>query len=91
MTEKQAWLTIAEAYATPRKKRFWQYELTKHGVCHAIYVIKSTYHLRSRMFQKVHDDLRLGMFGPVFCAYNPINDKLRADYCYLQYYMLGGK
>ncbi len=42
MTERQAWLTIAKAYATPRGERTKkQNNLTEHGICNAIAILLS--------------------------------------------------
>lgn len=91
MTEKQAWLTIAEAYGTLRGRRSKkQRELAMCGICHAITESTVQDDLRPRMREKVYRDLDSGRFGAYFCVYNRANDKLRADYCRLNYYMLGG-
>ena len=103
MTEKQAWLTIAEAYATPRNERIGEsYDITGleergDGICYALEIL---YDRRSitmgcliSMENKILDS-HLPDCGwlPYFCDYeNPANDLLRADYCYFQYYRLGGE
>lgn len=96
MTEKQAWLTIAEAYATPRENRS---EKRRHlaavGVCSALTILwvrleigYETYHtMRSKV---IADANNLSGCPDYFCACYPANDKLRALYCLLNYYMLGG-
>ena len=94
MTEKQAWRTIAEAYATPRWERSRkQRELTYCGIC---YAIKRLFRKKSNVSQSMRKEIYQDLdswpdwFG-FFCRTTPENDKLRADYCYLQYFMLGGK
>ena len=109
MTEKQAWLTIAKAFATPRGERTEKQEslmgytncrgeLIYAGVCRAILIIEPiSSNMYTRMMEKVGDctTLRIAdinFCGDWFCSpYPPRNDKLRADFCYLMYYILGGE
>ena len=101
MTEKQAWRTIAEAYATLRSERpNVQWKLTRYGICLALVELERTKTITDNMYDRMDDKiwaeidaLRLSglAYHPVFCTYHSVNDKLRADYCYLQYYMLGGR
>ena len=90
MTEKQAWRTIGKAYATPRSERSRrQGSLACCGICSANNrLVEGRTDLWWRISRKIRADLKGQVF---FCACSPANDKLRADYCYLQYYMLGGK
>lgn len=91
MTERQGWLTIAEAFATPRGKRTSpEWALTLFGVCAAIDELGMSYRERRRMMKAVWDAMPGGAVI-FFCPYIPANDPLRADFCYFQYYRLGGK
>jgi len=94
MTEKQVWWTMAVAYGTEREERSEaQRYLAGYGICMAINRMPSTElscNLFRRMRGKVYTDLALEGSGAWFCAPTPANDALRADYCLLNYYMLGG-
>ncbi len=86
MTEKQAWWTIAKAYETPRGKRtIRQINITLYGICNAIFCMEISERIDESMDNKVWECVSEGL---VFCDYEPENDKLRADFCYLMYYML---
>lgn len=99
MTEKQAWLTIAEAYGTPEEERSdEQRRMTRWGCCcglRELWGLQNRGSACSIMLTKIRWDVdhysrRNPFWDSYFCACIPANDKLRADYCYLQYYMLGG-
>ncbi len=101
MTEKQAWLTIGKAYDTKRSERSReQRELTRSGICHALVELERTKAITNNIYNRMDDKiwveidaLRLNGLARfhIFCTFCSVNDKLRSDYCYLQYFMLGGK
>ena len=95
MFEKEMWLTIAEAFATPRDERTdEQGYIACRGICHAILAIDCPWYY---MYEKIDEDGAIirnpsSRYYRFFCSYeDPANDLLRADFCYLQYYILGGK
>lgn len=92
MTEKQAWWTMAVAYGTPRGKRDEkQRSLTRCGICWALWCMARDAGLSPTLRHGAVKKLRRDLGSLTwFCAYNRPNDALRADYCYLNYYMLGG-
>ncbi len=103
LTEQQAWLTIAEAFATPRGERTdEEKQIAKTGVCAAFFGLGSSWYdrhnlIRGRISVATEQDMRNriprlnqivnGEFWPIHYR----NDLLRADFCYLQYYMCGGE
>lgn len=90
LTEKQAWEKIAEAFATTHDSRnYTQLILTLHGVCSAITRSTVTKIVRVRMYNKVYQCLTVRQV--YFCKLLPINDKIRADFCHLMYFQLGGE
>lgn len=84
MTERQAWLTIAEVYATELRNRtpieFW---IAHYGCCGAINEIEVSDKVWKDMNGKIRECLTKSAY---FCQYSPQNDLLRADFCYLMYY-----
>lgn len=96
LSEKQAWLVIAEAYATPRRKRSHEeYTLCHYGLCWAIFMLLEELGgmsiITEGVYAKMDDKIRRNLGGRLyFCPYFPANDLLRADFCYLMYYELGG-
>ncbi len=92
MTEKQAWLTIAKAYETLFEKRtVIQRGLTcSCGICQAVNRLEVYNNMTQTkirtMCEKIMDCTTATK--PFFCAINQSNEKLRADFCYLMYYML---
>ena len=102
MTERQAWKTIADAYATPKRERTEdQVRLAESGICGAalslwLYYKEIDNKQRNQITRIITDSMPNNPYcdsagGRWFCAPIPANDKLRADFCYLQYYKLGGK
>lgn len=94
--EKQAWLTIAEAYATaPSRRTEFQEDLTIEGVCNAISELywnggdDMGITMRRRMNSKTTDCVPWNKY--YFCPVTRPNEKLRALFCYLQYYAMGGE
>ena len=93
LTQLQAWRTIGEAYDTLRSERSAaQRELAGRGICFAhSKLFRRGSIVWTRMRNKIEADLLNSDLHAYFCAYTSDNDKPRSDYCYLQYYMLGGK
>lgn len=102
MTQRQAWLTMARAYYTPENKRTEkQVILADDGICLATLELFQEDGLGVETLQSMDNDLEYdvkcytdeGYFCTVrgWSDFDPANDLLRADYCMLQYYMLGGK
>ena len=101
MTEKQAWLTIAEAYATPRDERsILAYSLTFNGICTGINGLWDSGRIKYKNRNNMMDVISGSMGGRDYMSryahegrgvLRPANDLLRADFCYFQYYRLGGK
>jgi len=101
LTEKQAWLEVAEAFYTPEDDRARrQRRIASCGICNAIDVLcflsKIGNDTADRMDIKIKADLPPG--SSWFCyPYRWVdellraNELLRADYCMLQYYMIGGR
>ena len=100
MTESQAWLTIAEAFYTPREERpeepLWEMD---EGLC---MVVKDLYYqykiddiTEGEMSRKIGIDVESytdGWSDGYFCdPHDPANDLLRGDYCYLQHLMTKGE
>lgn len=103
MTEKQAWLTIAMDMALPRKRAKYGFDPRKleRCLCWAINNLRSQTSEDIREFMKneiwevkelLNEVLTLSEQSAYFCdPQDPANDLLRADFCYLQYYRLGGE
>jgi hypothetical protein len=96
MTEKQAWLVIAEAYATNYKDRTYeQGYLSGNGICYAIhFCIAVGFDIQKCMNRKIEDCG--GNRNKYFCPIRKYGDSSpkqtvkcdawRADFCYLMYY-----
>ena len=90
MTERQAWKTIADAYATPRGERtIKQKKLVSGGVCRALMTLKMYNHLTERLRLSMRNKVMestICIDDAYFCKLSPANDILRAMYCYFMYY-----
>ena len=99
--ERRAWKTIAEAYYTPRDERTKeQHRLTRSGICAAVEILSwdlghIAWFVERSMKDTIEDSRINGRAW--FCAttwmpsFIALYDLLRADYCMLQYYILGGE
>lgn len=90
LTERQAWLTIAEAFATDKGERTsFQKNLTVEGCCWALFVLRWGEHTLGSvvyytMTNKITDCLLPRCKW--FCRPYPKFDHLRAGFCYLMAY-----
>jgi len=101
LSEQQAWLTMARAYATPREERSeLQRLLTRWGLCYSVKRLLDrrliSYQIENKMGNILVDSFStyiymLGVNGPYFCPLDLAGDLLRADFCYGMYYRCGGK
>lgn len=104
MTERQAWKTIADAYATPRGERTEkQRRITNRGICASLVWLPVGWTTELQMKRKVYQSMPPtgrtialpAEFGCkaeyYFCPLTPANDLLRADYCYAMYYSNGAE
>lgn len=105
MTEKQAWLVIAEAYATEYEDRTGkQLRLSDSGLCSAVECLPTTEPVYCSMQKKIKQCLLIDRerwngrvwFLPVrafseIILFKPEYDHLRADFCYLMHYSCGGE
>ena len=99
LTEAKAWLTIAEARYTPKGESTEQQIIIKGslrnggrgwGVCYSINRLTDLGLIDYVTGLKMHSVVSENLPGTeaYFCEYTPANDLLRADFCYLQYYIL---
>ena len=100
LTKKEAWKLIAEAYYLPSSKRSnLQHKLTTSGICNASQVLAGEDIVGSSIAWNM-ESLCLDLVGKYMyfiesdyweCSTSRQSNILRADFCMLQYYVLGGE
>ena len=95
LTERQAWKVIAEAYETERDDRTeLQNDIAGDGICFGLDVLYSGKKISEQTYDGIRETigfeqryLNVGWL----CGWEREDDLLRAQYCWLNYFMLGGE
>ncbi len=91
LTQRQAWLKMAHAYAMVKpNQRHYVHTLTWSGCCAAISYLERTGAIRYRIANIMNNKIRQCLIGGgYFNPYPRVNYEsfvLRADFCYLMAY-----